>query len=134
MRTIITVLRPSADWNRNLKPGGWIEQVEPDILFKADDGTVHPDSAMAKWGPLLLEAGEKMGHKLNTLDMMRGLIEEAGFVSTQEKVIRFPHGSWAKQFVTPFHMLQNVMANVNSPLLKEVGKIHVSHIHSLPGC
>lgn len=82
---------------RNLKPGGWIEQVEPCVGCSCDDSSIEPESTLGRWKSIFESCGEKMGNKLNMLDTMRGLMEETGFVNVQTQVIKFPHGDWRKK-------------------------------------
>lgn len=39
----------SADRNRNLKPGGWIEHIDASVYVDSDDNTVDPESTMGRW-------------------------------------------------------------------------------------
>jgi len=57
-----------ADWNalfkeayRCLKPGGWLESMEPSPIVESDDGTVTETSAWATWGKIFIEGGRRNG-------------------------------------------------------------------------
>jgi hypothetical protein len=95
---------------RALTPGGWIEHVELDIRLHSDDGSLKPDSDLAGWRDVFIACSERAGRSLKTQETMRGAIEKAGFVETQEKYIRIPLGPWPKDEV-----------------LKEVGQLHYLH-------
>ena len=50
-----------ADWEalikvayRCLKPGGYIESMEPSAYIQSDDNTIEPDSAMGQWGKIFV--------------------------------------------------------------------------------
>lgn len=82
-----------ADWSslfreafRVTTPGGWIETVEVECVITSDDGTVTPDSALATWNKMFIEAGSKIGRPFNvlSLDVQRKGLDEAGFVDIQQ--------------------------------------------------
>ncbi|KAM0350610.1 hypothetical protein ACHAPU_003096 [Fusarium lateritium] len=64
-----------------LKPGGWIETFEASPTIESDDGTVKPDSAMAQWAPIFIEASKKIGNTFTVIadDIQKSGIENAGF-------------------------------------------------------
>ncbi|KAJ3460167.1 hypothetical protein MRS44_011034 [Fusarium solani] len=105
-----------ADWEalmkaacRCLKPGGYIESMEPSAYIQSDDNTIEPDSAMGQWGKIFVEGGSKMGRPFTVVEdeLQNKALEKAGFVDIQEKkhkvsdalqVLRLlsPIGSWPK--------------------------------------
>lgn len=72
-----------------------------------DDGTLPPDSDLAKWGPMFLKVAAKSGKKLDTIDTFKSKIEAAGFTNIHEKVYKLPFGEWTK-----------------NPVLREAGKFN----------
>lgn len=81
-----------ADWTglyreafRTLQSGGWIESAEVEVDFVSDDNTVDPDSALALWGRMCKETGEKIGRPFTVLtdNVQKKGLEEAGFVDIQ---------------------------------------------------
>lgn len=76
--------------HRNLVPGGWIEEVETSVGAYCDEGTISPDSLLAKSGPMFLEPAEKMGKPLEAIDKCRSRIEAAGFINVHERCL---HGT-----------------------------------------
>ena len=95
---------------RNLKPGGWIEQVELDVRVMSDDDTLPKDSYLAGWGDNFLGCAERSGRRLDTQATMREVIDKAGFTDIQEKLYKCPIGGWPKDVV-----------------LKEAGKVNKAH-------
>ena len=86
-----------ADSNdRNLQPGGWIEEVELDVRVMSDDGSLKPDNILAGWGPNFLGCAERAERPLDTQLTMKSSIEKAGFVNVQEKLYKCPLGAWPK--------------------------------------
>lgn len=69
-----------------LKPGGWIETFEASPTIESDDGTVKPDSAMAQWAPIFIEASKKIGNTFTVIadDIQRSGIESAGFTDVEQ--------------------------------------------------
>lgn len=83
----------------NLKPGGWIEQVELDVRVMADDDSLDPDSLIAEWGNTFLGCSERAGRPLDTQLTMKAKMEEAGFVDLQEHLYKCPIGGWPRNRV-----------------------------------
>ncbi|CAI7637377.1 unnamed protein product [Penicillium pancosmium] len=80
----------------NLKPGGWIEQLELDAHLEADDESVPDDSMAASWGDATFGCAERSGRRIDTLNTMSSSIERAGFVDLNEKSSKWPIGAWPK--------------------------------------
>ncbi|KAI8665575.1 hypothetical protein NCS56_00993700 [Fusarium sp. Ph1] len=83
---------------RCLKPGGYIESMEPSAYIQSDDNTIEPDSAMGQWGKIFVEGGSKMGRPFTVVEdeLQNKSMEKAGFVDIQEKKHKSPIGSWPK--------------------------------------
>jgi hypothetical protein len=89
------------DWNALFKsaftcckPGGYVESFEGAPWLESDDGTVLESSALATWGKLFVQGGEKLGRTFTVVDeqLQRKGMEAAGFVDIQEftrKVVFF---------------------------------------------
>jgi SAM-dependent methyltransferase len=82
---------------RHLKPGAWMEQLEISVGFHSDDGSVVPDSALARFGPLFREASIRFGKPLDIASKMKSQIDDIGFVNTVEKVWKVPIRGWAAE-------------------------------------
>lgn len=95
---------------QNIKPGGWIEQLELDCRVMSDDGTLPPDSLIAGWGDNFEGCADRAGRSLATQRTMKAKIEAAGFVNVQEKLYKVPIGRWPRDKV-----------------LKETGRINQEH-------
>jgi len=77
-----------ADWNnlfrqayRCLKPGGYIESMEPSPYIWSEDGTVDDKSALAMWGKIFEEGGRKSGRSWTVADdgVQEKEMEKVGF-------------------------------------------------------
>jgi len=70
---------------RALKSGGTFEHKESSCVIQSDDGTVGPDSAIAQWGKVFLQAGKKFGRTFAVIeeDLQIKAMEAAGFVDVQ---------------------------------------------------
>lgn len=84
---------------KNLKPGGWLELQEFHLPFQCDDGTLPPDSTLAKSTQENFEAIEKTGVKINRKLMhvdLPNMITEAGFVNLETAHAKWAIGPWPK--------------------------------------
>lgn len=106
-----------AEWDQvyrtvyeNLKPGGWIEQVELDVRVMSDDESLPKDSLLAGWGQNFLGCSERSGRPLSTQTTMAGRITAAGFTNLQDDLFKCPLGSWPKD-----------------KRLKEAGRVNLHH-------
>lgn len=91
---------------RATKPGGYCEIQELDPHFYSDDGSLHPDSSIVKWGNLVCEGSAKNGRPVPRLDQYKTWMEEAGFVDVKETYFKRASNSWPKD-----------------PHMKEIGKV-----------
>lgn len=80
---------------RNLKPGGWIEQLEQSVVPKSFDGT-SDGTIFEEWGRVSLAAGDAFGKTLRIADESADRMRKAGFVNVNEKKLAVPIGPWAK--------------------------------------
>ena len=97
--------------DRNLAPSGWIEQLEPCIQARCDDGTLNPDGEFASWHKVVPGSIGTTGKNFDTEAHMRAHMEAAGFTNVHEKLYKIPLGDWAKH-----------------PILKEAGKFNKIHL------
>ena len=83
---------------RHLKPSGWIQCLELDVLMQSDHVDLPSDHVYSRFADIFHVGGEKMGR---TFDItkghnMRDYVEKAGFVNIVEKKIKVPIHGWAK--------------------------------------
>ncbi len=93
---------------RHLKPGGWYEQVEYSVHWRADDGSIPDDHVFKRWSDIFVEAGEKMGKTFRILDLQKQYVIDAGFENVVEQRHKMPVGPWS-----------------SDPKLKEIGRWHL---------
>jgi Methyltransferase domain len=89
----------------HIKPGGYIELMEPTIRAWSSDGSLKDDSPYMQYLRYLIEASEKTGRKLDVAAELAQWMEDAGFEDVKEDVRIIPLGPWPKD-----------------PALKELGK------------
>lgn len=82
--------------NSNIRPGGWIEQLEASPYIECDDDSLPADNILRTWGPALSACGKRAGRPLETIDMMQDAFRKAGFVDICEKEYKWPIGPWAR--------------------------------------
>ncbi|KAJ6443298.1 TAM domain-containingmethyltransferase [Purpureocillium lavendulum] len=79
-----------------LAPGGWFESQEIDSTVACDDGTLHPESAMAKWFDEITAAGEIISRSTVIGASLKEVYERVGFVDVQQRIFKIPINGWAK--------------------------------------
>lgn len=82
---------------RHLKPGGWVEVIEMDIIPSSDDGSLPPDNYITKYFQHLTEAAAQMNRRLDIAIHLQQLVADAGFVRVTEIPYKLPMGTWPKQ-------------------------------------
>ncbi|KAJ5471467.1 hypothetical protein N7530_008824 [Penicillium desertorum] len=80
----------------NIRPGGWIEQLEVSPIIETDDGSLPTENILNDWGPNMLGCGERAGRDCDTFDTMARRIRNAGFVDVHEKNYKWPIGPWPR--------------------------------------
>jgi SAM-dependent methyltransferase len=94
-----------ADWDKlyrqalaHLKPGGWIQHIEPDIELRCNNpDSIEQNKTFKKWAQLFYDAGDKLGRTFHcTNDMMEKAAINAGFENITKKVFTIPHSAWPK--------------------------------------
>ncbi|OHE90551.1 methyltransferase domain-containing protein [Colletotrichum orchidophilum] len=90
-----------ADWGEvfekalgHLEPGGYIEVQDNTFPIMCDDDTMPPNSAIARWSTLLMEATELMGRPCTAPSHFKQLLDGAGFEAIVEVKSVWPIGPW----------------------------------------
>ncbi|UNI20613.1 hypothetical protein JDV02_006683 [Purpureocillium takamizusanense] len=79
-----------------LEPGGWFESQELDSTVACDDGTLDPDSALARWFQDIAAAGESLNRSSVVGASLKEMYQRVGFVDVQQRIFRLPINGWAK--------------------------------------
>ncbi|KAB8295732.1 hypothetical protein EYC80_008557 [Monilinia laxa] len=79
---------------KHLKPGGFIQHIEPSLYIHCDDDTVPLDSPLHRFAELFNKAGERTGQSMDLCPTMSSKIAQAGFVNLQERMYQTPLGEW----------------------------------------
>jgi len=79
-----------------LKPGGYMEMHDVDPGFESDDSSIPDGSSALQWSTLFFEACEKIGHSIPSPSEYKALMEDAGFVDVQLKLLKRPSNVWPK--------------------------------------
>ncbi|KAJ6258203.1 hypothetical protein Dda_7122 [Drechslerella dactyloides] len=105
-----------ADWPKlvhqaynTLKPGGYLEILEPDSHLLCDNGSLTSDAPLLAWNKLFIDAAGKIGRSVVEAPCYKNYLREAGFVDVHEEVFKLPNSPWMKD-----------------KLLKEVGGYHMT--------
>ncbi|KAK0725572.1 S-adenosyl-L-methionine-dependent methyltransferase [Lasiosphaeris hirsuta] len=91
------------DWPRlfrqsfeHLRPGGYVEILDPVLPLLCDDGTLKEDSALLRWNNLMLEASNIFGATLGSAAHYKQQLADAGFVNVVEVTHKWPTNGWPK--------------------------------------
>lgn len=79
----------------NLKPGGWVESHEFDLMVRTDDDSLPKDSAIVKWLHQW-DIGAGGGFRMDS-QKLAGAMKKVGFVDIVVKEFRLPIGVWDKE-------------------------------------
>lgn len=82
--------------HRNLKPGGWAEFLDFDLIHRSDDGSLTKDNQILVNCVELVKAAEKLGQDGRPGPKLKKWAEDAGFINVKERVYKIPIGPWAK--------------------------------------
>ncbi|CAG8947402.1 unnamed protein product [Penicillium salamii] len=123
LRQMVGAFKPK-EWDgvfeqcyRNLKPGGWIEQLEVDPHIICTDGSLPENSYAVQFAEAIIDAAKQANQPIDTVATMRGRMVKAGFIDIHEKKYNWPMGPWPRD-----------------PLLKEAGRLHYHQwMHGMEG-
>ncbi|PQE32049.1 SAM dependent methyltransferase protein [Rutstroemia sp. NJR-2017a WRK4] len=81
---------------KHLKPGGFIEHIEPSLYLRSDDGTLAPDNPLNRFADLFNQAGERTGQSMDLCPTMASDMTTAGFINLREETFKTPMGEWCR--------------------------------------
>lgn len=90
------MLKGDTDCESHLKPGGYAEYQDWNIVPTSDDGSATEDNKIIKLQKLVVEATQKIGKEPLPGPKLKGWMEEAGYVNVTERVFKMPLGMWPK--------------------------------------
>ncbi|KAM0215294.1 hypothetical protein ACHAQI_003076 [Fusarium lateritium] len=82
-----------------LKPGGWFQHIEPDLLMNSQspDVKVDEEHIYTRWAKIFNEVGQKIGRTFDFTDRkLEKLAETAGFKDVTFQTHKIPVGRWPK--------------------------------------
>ncbi|KAL4923596.1 class I SAM-dependent methyltransferase [Aspergillus undulatus] len=92
------------DWPRlaqqayaQLKPGGWIEFQDFNLVNYSEDGSLKDGNNVNRFYELLRECCDKINRPVTIGKELRGVVERAGFVNVHERVFQLPLGTWPRE-------------------------------------
>ncbi|KAI9883977.1 MAG: hypothetical protein M1823_004255 [Watsoniomyces obsoletus] len=81
---------------KHLKPGGWVEFQDYDLLYRSDDHSLKPEHHLLDWDRLFLIALQKIGQEPSPGPMLEGWVQDAAFTQVTQEVFKIPVGTWPK--------------------------------------
>ncbi|KAK5169591.1 uncharacterized protein LTR77_005568 [Saxophila tyrrhenica] len=79
----------------HLKPGGWAEYQEAELIFIPDPGSPQPNPEMASLSDDVQESALKIGVDVRQAHGWKESIEAAGFINHKMVQLRWPLGTWS---------------------------------------
>ncbi|KAM5344056.1 hypothetical protein ACJ41O_012593 [Fusarium nematophilum] len=80
----------------NLEPGGYLELQDMGLPARSDDDTLHPDSYLAQWCKLCLDAGKNLGRPVFPTTEYKNYLAAAGFEDIVEVQKKWPTNCWPR--------------------------------------
>lgn len=81
-------------YRRHLEPGGYLEQIELVPYASCDDDSYRRDSIVNQICALRPALEQAFNTDYNLASNMKQMIQEAGFVDIEEKIIKVPWSPW----------------------------------------
>ncbi|OCT52774.1 hypothetical protein CLCR_10205 [Cladophialophora carrionii] len=76
--------------------GGALEVQDISFRLRCDDGSLPEDSAFRRWAGCMLEASINLGCPLDSVDSVRELMIEIGFVDVEKRAYCWPMNQWPR--------------------------------------
>ncbi|GJC89291.1 putative methyltransferase tdiE [Colletotrichum liriopes] len=80
---------------RNLAPGGYIELQDNTFPIMSYEGSLPPNSAIARWSSMLMDSTRLLGRPCDAPSQFKRLLEDTGFEGVVEIKRVWPIGQWA---------------------------------------
>lgn len=81
----------------NLEPGGYLELQDMGLPARSDDETLKPDSYLAQWCKLCLDAGQNLGRPVFPTTEYKNYLTAAGFEDVVEVQKKWPTNTWPRE-------------------------------------
>ncbi|KAJ5358486.1 uncharacterized protein N7496_010899 [Penicillium cataractarum] len=81
----------------NLRPGGWIKQLEYHPLAETGNESLASDNIIKEWGLNILDCAKRAGRTFYIIDTMVPRVHHVGFVNIHQKNYKIPVGPWARE-------------------------------------
>ena len=79
---------------RFLSPGGSFEVQDISFNLRCDDSSLPKDSDFSKWAAFMLQASINLGAPLDSVESVKALMIEIGFVDVEQRIYSWPQNSW----------------------------------------
>jgi len=79
-----------------LKPGGWVEMQDFDMVFYTTNGHFKRGCTLDRWTASIASGIESLGMEPHPGHKLKGWMEEAGLINVNEHILPVPLGPWPK--------------------------------------
>jgi hypothetical protein len=80
----------------HLLPGGFLQVAEFSAHINTQKGSLPENSALARWGALFSEIGQKAGRTFQAGEKAHEFMAAAGFKNIETRIFKVPIGGWAE--------------------------------------
>lgn len=106
-----------------LKPGGWLQMVELQLLFQDSTGQLGDDSNLTRWWQWYSYTLGRMGKNPRIGRELSQHLTDAGFENVRNHILDLPIGDWKPGMRhIPIHLLHSPFANVCRPRIVRKGQ------------
>ncbi len=92
------------DWPRlaqqaydQLKPGGWLEFQEFNLVNYSEDGSIRQGNNVNRLFELLQEACDRINRPITIGADLEQIVQDTGFVNVKQQVFKLPLGTWPRE-------------------------------------
>jgi hypothetical protein len=81
---------------RFLKPGGWLEMADLDLVFYTTHGEFNDDCPVGIWAKKVSAGIRAFGMEICTASQLEKWMKDAGFINVENVFLPLPIGPWPK--------------------------------------
>ncbi|KAK6330352.1 hypothetical protein TWF696_003448 [Orbilia brochopaga] len=103
---------------RALRPGGYLELLEPLPVLQGDDGPIDNTSTLALWNDNFIHAAKEAHRPVDIAPMLKETMELTGFVDVHQDVLRLRNGGPGQNYSVNVDHMPGFPAGLEGSTLK----------------